>query len=374
MEQKLEPNPIAKKQMLNKSLSYGLPHVVVMVGALFSILVWYIFLSVPMSDQLITHTFKYALPWILLIIGFSLTLLCSIAVHLAQLMRERSQTLIQIDQDFKKEIVERMRAEETKQKLEIALLQGQKLQAIGTLAGGIAHDFNNLLYAIIGYVEMARDDVAENSLVYNNLGKVLEAAKRGQDLVSRILAFGRRHLHHEFQPIHLKSIIESVLSLLKPTIPSSVIIDFMSALDDDVILGDQTQLHQVIVNIINNAVDAMDGEGNISIKVVSVSENDPFLNEFPDLKGNHYYRINISDTGHGMDSHTIERIFEPFYTTKEVGKGTGLGLSTVHAIIQEHLGGITVQSQLGVGTTFSILLPGYPSKEESHGNHSIGRG
>jgi len=355
------------------SYNYDLPWIVFLVGFLISFAMWAIFLFVRYSNHYLVIALQSVLPWFLFVMGILLSFLCSIAIWIIQLSRERTQSLTRIDQDSKKEIAERARTDETKQKLESALLQGQKLQAIGTLAGGIAHDFNNILYAIIGYVEMSRDDVPPDSLIFKNLGKVLDAAKRGQDLVARILAFSRRHIHEEFKPINLKLIIESVLSLLKPAIPSSVIIDLIGISDDYFILGDQTQLHQVMVNIINNAVDAMDGEGQVTIEIKRILTNDAFLKEFPDLKNTNYFQIDISDTGHGMDKSTIARIFEPFFTTKEVGKGTGLGLSTVHAIIQEHLGAITVKSQLGTGTTFSILLPETHTiqQEEKHGNDLI---
>ncbi len=266
-------------------------------------------------------------PWIILIGGVLFSFQIILLLWLKKKFREREMSLL--------------RAEEGKQNLEKALLQGQKLQAIGTLAGGIAHDFNNVLYAISGYTEMAREDTPKDSMTYQNLGKVLEGCQRGKELIARILTFSRRQ-HHDFEPIALKSTIESALGLLRPTIPASVTIDFIADANDCVILGNQTQLHQVIVNMINNAVDAMDGEGKITLKL---SATPPFC------------KIEMSDTGHGMDQTTMERMYEPFFTTKEVGKGTGLGLSTVHAIVSEHKGEISVNSQLGRGTTFTILLP-----------------
>jgi signal transduction histidine kinase len=254
----------------------------------------------------------------------------------------------------------RKKAEETKQKLEEALFQGQKLQAIGTLASGIAHDFNNILYAIKGYVEMAREDVEKESLVYNNLGKVLEGTQRGQDLVARILAFGRRQ-QAATTAVPIQSIIESVLGLLRPTIPTSVTINLIGLSEECLVAANPTQIHQAIVNLIINAVDAMDGEGTISITLERILAKDDYLKQFSHLPIVNYCKIEISDTGHGMDQSTMKRIFEPFYTTKEVGKGTGLGLATVHTIIEQHQGEITVASQLGKGTIFTILLPEYPS-------------
>ncbi len=324
-------------------------------------------LELQPSDHLIS-TLQITPSWLILLLGLSVSILFAYTLHFAQTTKEKNKSLEAINTEIKREISHRIQAEESKQKMEKALLQGQKLQAIGTLAGGIAHDFNNLLYAIKGYVEMAREDVAHDTLIYNNLGKVLEAANRGQELVSRILVFSRRQ-HHELKPISVKQTIESVLSLLKPTIPSSATIDFESTVVDCFILGNQTQLHQIIVNICNNAVDAMEGEGKIHIKMSHVSPNDESFKHLPRVPLANYCKIDITDTGHGMDAATIERIFEPFYTTKEVGKGTGLGLATVHAIVKEHQGEIWVKSQLGQGSTFTILLPECNEQENANGEN-----
>lgn len=321
-----------------------IPYLVTTIGILLSFLLWNLF----------WWTSRFAA--LLLLLGISLSVLMGAIIRMIQLTRDRSLAVKQMNEILKREIGERIYAEETKQKLEVALLQGQKLQAIGTLAGGIAHDFNNILYAIIGYIELARADVDKGSITYKNLGKVLEATHRGQELISRILAFSRRQ-HHQFDMLNLKTTIEAALALLKPTIPASVIIEFEAMEDEALVQGNQTQIHQVLVNIINNSVDAMDGEGTIHIRMSHVPANDPLLKQFPEITAQNYCKIELSDTGHGMDQPTMERIFEPFFTTKEVGKGTGLGLSIVHSIIKEHKGEITVTSQLGHGSNFMILLP-----------------
>lgn len=342
-----------------------IPFTIALAGIIATFSIWYSYINdFPFSHAI--QSLQTSTPWVLLSIGVFLAILLGFAIHLMQLNRLRRQSYDLIFREFQKEIAERIHAEETKQKLEKALLQGQKLQAIGTLAGGIAHDFNNLLYAIIGYVEMARDDVPKDSLVQKNLGKVLEAAKRGQELVGRILGFSRRQ-HHEFTPICIKDTFEGVLALLKPTIPASVILKLDPLLVDCFVLGNQTQLHQVIVNLINNAVDAMDGEGTISIKMSRIKPTLSLRQQFPETVAENYCKIDLSDTGHGMDQSTMERIFEPFYTTKEVGKGTGLGLATVHTIMNEHQGEILVESQLGRGTTFTLFLPETISQENKDG-------
>ncbi len=335
-------------------LSHWLVGVIAGLGLIASIGLWYYFIS---SESIaITDSLKNALPWIILVGGIGLTLVIVITLFFSRLLNQRLRSLQIANENFKAESIKLLQSQESKQKLEMALLQSQKLQAVGTLAGGIAHDFNNLLYAIIGYVEMAREDLQENTVIYRNLGKVLEAAGRGQELVARILSFSRRQ-HMDFKPLHLQNAIENALELLRPTIPASVILKFEPLIKDCLITGNQTQLHQVIVNIINNAVDAMDGEGAITIKLEKVSNGSELLNQVPARNGSDYCKLTLSDTGHGMDKSTMERIFEPFFTTKEVGRGTGLGLSTAHSIVLEHQGTILVDSQLGVGTTFTIVLP-----------------
>lgn len=335
-----------------------LPYVVAIIGVSLSIFLWFVFIYDLYIYIGLTPNIETYHPWFTLILGTIISLLIATIIRVTQLAHQRAVTLNKMNEDLKKEIAERIHAEEIKQNLEVALLQGQKLQAIGTLAGGIAHDFNNILYAIIGYSELSREDLDKNSITYKNLGKVLDGAHRGQELVSRILAFSRRQ-HLNFDTINLKNTIEAALSLLKPTIPASVIIQFESLDDHAIILGNQTQIHQVLVNIINNAVDSMDGEGTINIVMSHVSKDDSLLHQFPETRRENYCKIEISDTGHGMDKNIMGRIFEPFFTTKEVGKGTGLGLSIVHSIIKEHEGVITVSSRLGHGSKFMILLPEY---------------
>lgn len=343
-----------------------LPIIVIILGTLLSFASWFALVTEEKYVNVLV-SLEAGVPWIILVGGILISCLIALLLRLGRLTRDRSKSLKVINEEFKKEMAERIDAQESKQQLEKALLQGQKLQAIGTLAGGIAHDFNNILYAITGYVELARQDVKKESIVYQNLGKVLDASHRGQDLVGRILAFSRRHHHPEFKPVSLKGTVEGVLSLLKPTIPASVMLNVSAMPDDHMVKGNQTQLHQVIVNLITNAVDAMEGEGTITLTLSHVAKNSENLKQFSKLMDGNYCKIDITDTGHGMDSQTLERIFEPFFTTKEVGKGTGLGLSTVHGIIEEHEGDIAVTSQLGQGSTFTILLPECPPPIENKG-------
>jgi len=310
---------------------------------------------------------------ILFLLGSALTVTSGALFFVVRSRRQFKQELAVLTARFEQQTADRTHAELSRQRLEKAFLQGQKLQAIGTLAGGIAHDFNNILYAVMGYVEMAREDLDPLTPIYSNLGKVLDAAKRGQDLVSRILAFSRRQ-HHNLHPIDLQESIEGALELLRPTIPTSVSIHPEFNGGKCTINGNQTQLHQVMVNLVTNAVDAMEGEGNIAVRLDTIPANSPLLRELPHPTArNGYCRLTLSDSGHGIDPSNLERIFEPFFTTKEVGRGTGLGLSTVHSIVTEHKGDIMVESVPGQGTTFTLLLPLLDENgEQDHGKNPAG--
>ncbi|HSW70693.1 MAG TPA: ATP-binding protein, partial [Gammaproteobacteria bacterium] len=167
--------------------------------------------------------------------------------------------------------------------------------------------------------------------------------------------------------------ISGALALLRSTVPQSVEIQF-SAETEGKIMGDKTQIHQVIVNLINNAVDAMDDEGKIELRLSEIASSEIQGLKNSPLKLNKYCKIEVTDNGQGMDQSTMDRVFEPFFTTKEVGKGTGLGLSTVHSIVKEHLGEITVNSQMGKGSTFTVFFPERENQEEekTHGENSIG--
>ncbi len=244
---------------------------------------------------------------------------------------------------------------ETK-KLETQLQQSQKMESIGTLAGGIAHDFNNILAAVIGYTEIALDDVKENKALYNNLQQVLKAGERAKDLVKQILTFSRQ-TDQELQPVQVQKIAREALKLLRATLPTTIEIKH-DIQNESTVLADPTQLHQVLMNICTNASHAMQEKGGIlEISINNVELNLGFTLNYPDLKPGPYLKMTIKDTGHGMPPEVLERIFDPFYTTKEKGEGTGMGLSVVHGIVKSHGGTITVYSEPHKGSTFNVYLP-----------------
>ncbi len=246
---------------------------------------------------------------------------------------------------------------ETLKTTQAQLVQSEKLRAIGTLAGGIAHDFNNILGAILGFGELALEDVPADSRTARNMRQVIKAGQRAKDLVRQILAFSRQS-EPQRGNVKLGALIEETLKLLRATIPVTVNIQSRVTARNDSVVADSTQLHQMLMNLGTNASHAMrEKGGTLTMSLSDFAVPETGHAEVPQLKPGSYLRLDVADTGHGMDPAVIARIFEPFFTTKAVGEGTGLGLSVVHGIIENHGGEITVASQPGHGTTFSIFLP-----------------
>ena len=244
-------------------------------------------------------------------------------------------------------------------KLERELRQAQKMEAMGTLAGGIAHDFNNILAAIVGYSEMAHSRVPPGSPAHRNLEQVLKASHRATDLVKQILAFSRQR-EQERKPLRIGPIVKEALKLLRSTLPTTIEIRQYLAVDaaECTVLADPTQIHQVLMNLCTNAAHAMRARGGIlEVSITEIEVKADLVFRYLEMKPGHYVKLAVSDTGPGMDAAVMERIFEPYFTTKGPGEGTGLGLSVVQGIVKDHGGEIRVQSEPGVGTTFEVLLP-----------------
>jgi PAS domain S-box-containing protein len=236
--------------------------------------------------------------------------------------------------------------------LEERLHHGQKMQAIGQLAGGVAHDFNNLLTAIIGYADWLERDMAGDPRA-DQIHEIQRAAERAADLTRQLLAFSRRHVV-QASSIDLSRLVQGLLPMLRRLIGSRIeIVDATSALASPVV-GDRSQVEQVIVNLVLNARDAMPGGGRVTIRTTDMQFEDDMGRT--GLHGSHVL-LEVTDTGVGMDAETRRRAFEPFFTTKEVGSGTGLGLATVYGIVQQMGGLIEVDSEVNRGTTFRLYLP-----------------
>ncbi|MFZ0931851.1 MAG: PAS domain S-box protein [Syntrophobacteraceae bacterium] len=266
---------------------------------------------------------------------------------------------------FVEDISERKRAEEERAKLEAELRQAQKLEAIGTLAGGIAHDFNNILQPMMGYTEMALNELSPSSPLRDDLEQVLSASLRAKELIRQILTISRSAQEQQRILIDISLIIKEALKLLRSSLPTSV--EIRQNIRMGVALADPTQIHQVLMNLCTNAAHAMDDNGILEVRLshVDLSESDLADQSIVDLKPGPYLRLTVSDTGCGMDASTMEHIFDPYFTTKEVGKGSGLGLAVVSGIVKRHEGAISVRSETDKGTTFTIYIPSVDVQSET---------
>lgn len=240
--------------------------------------------------------------------------------------------------------------------MEEGLRQAQKMESIGNLAGGIAHDFNNILFPIIGMSELLLQDLTPGSLQHQNVQQILQAGKRGRDLIQQILAFSRQS-EQSMIPIRIQQIMKEVLTLSRSSIPADI--DIVQDIQSDcgLVMADPTQIHQLAMNLITNAYHAVEPSGGnimVQLKEVKLEQNSI---EGSSLESGSYARLTVSDTGCGMDAHIRKKIFEPYFTTKRKTKGTGLGLSVVYGIAKEHGGDIIVQSELNQYTTFDVYFP-----------------
>jgi PAS domain S-box-containing protein len=236
------------------------------------------------------------------------------------------------------------------------LIQVQKMEAIGTLAGGIAHDFNNILASIMGFTELALDDVQAGSIIHENLHEVIVASNRAKDLVTQILTFARQS-DETLKPTQVGLVAIEVLKLIRSSIP--VTIEIKQKIESEsLILANPTRIHQIFMNLCTNAAHAMGKDGGIlKVNIRDVIINNCSTSTYSGLMMGDYIEIMVSDTGIGIPPDLIESIFEPYFTTKSQGEGTGLGLAVIHGIVESYGGRITVDSELGKGAVFKILLP-----------------
>ena len=248
--------------------------------------------------------------------------------------------------------------------LEVQLLQSQKLESIGTLAGGIAHEFNNILSIIIGNNELVMDDLPESSLARESSEEIRLAGLRARDIVKHLLTFSRQEDSTK-KPIDTGRVVLESLKLIRATIPANI--DIISDISPDchAVYADATQINQVLINLCNNAVDSLPISGGvIEIELSNAEiERNSSLSDAALLPGN-YVQLVVRDNGEGIDRSILDRIFEPYFTTKDVGKGSGIGLAVVHGIVKDHGGSIVCESHTGRGTIFTLLIPAYDGAAE----------
>ena len=280
---------------------------------------------------------------------------------LEAVVQNRTIELIQTNQQLRKEIEQHEQEKEKNRKLESQLRQSQKMEAIGTLAGGIAHDFNNILFPVFGYTQMLLEDAPEEGPLRHGLNQIMAGAERARDLVQQILTVSRRQ-EQVTRPLQPHLIIKEVLNLTRSSLPATIKIRQEIDPQSGMIMADPTQVHQIAMNLITNAFQAMadtGGELSITLKPVELkpSELKPIELNPAGMTPVSYICLTVKDSGPGMDKDVQERIFDPYFTTKEKGRGTGLGLSIVNGIVQSHGGQIQVFSQPGKGTEFKVFLP-----------------
>jgi PAS domain S-box-containing protein len=256
-----------------------------------------------------------------------------------------------------RDVTERKRAEAERKSLQAQLIQAQKMEAIGTLAGGIAHDFNNILGAVIGYAEMARDGCPAGSDAARDLNRVLEAGHRAASLVKQILAFSRQ-IDTERVRVEPARIIKEAIALLRPILPSTIVVK--QQVDDATasVFADPTQFHQIVMNLCTNAFHAMEQTGGtleIALGECELSERD--LKAQPEAAAGTFVALTVRDSGPGIPPEIRDKIFDPYFTTKEVGKGAGMGLAIIHGIVTTSGGFVVCDSELGKGTVFRVFFP-----------------
>jgi PAS domain S-box-containing protein len=253
---------------------------------------------------------------------------------------------------------------ENEKKLEAQLRQAQKMEAIGTLAGGIAHDFNNILTAVIGYSDLALGFVEKESLLEGYIHEVNTAGNRAKELVKQILTVARRSKTERI-PVQVSLIVKEALNLIRSTLPTTI--EIQTSLNSQAIInGDPTHIHQIFMNLCTNAAQALESDSGIITVSLSDSKLDPDIKEKPsNLTPGDYITITVTDTGKGISGKDMEFIFEPYFTTKDIGTGTGLGLSVVQGIVKSYGGDISVQSEIGHGSTFTIYLPAIKTNNRS---------
>ncbi len=249
-------------------------------------------------------------------------------------------------------ITEQKVAEDKQKTLEVQLRQSQKLETVGTMVGGISHELNNILQSMFLYGGLILEDLPDDEELHKNMQHLLQDGERARDIVKQILTFSRK-TSVDMQPQAIHELLSKSLILERATLPANIDVKQDIDMNCGLVLCDKTQIHQIIINLCNNAQHAMEEKGG----TLTVSLKQTLASIGTDTTEGEVLVLLISDTGHGIDASDLEKVFDPFFTTKQLGKGTGLGLSVIHGIVEMMMGQITVTSEVGIGTTFRILFP-----------------
>lgn len=270
-------------------------------------------------------------------------------------LEERNTELMKKTAELEFEVARRKKADENRDKVEALLRRAQRMEALGTLASGVAHDFSSIINAVAGNAELALQDMATEHPSRRSIAEIIQATTRARDLVSRILSFSREQ-NTRRESIALAPVVDEAIQLLRVTFPPSLQIKARHAADLPPVMADASQIHQMVINLANNAKHAMNDQGSLDISTAMVTIAAGNESTSTGVAPGRYVQLAVADTGCGMDRATIDRIFDPFFTTKPVGEGTGLGLSVVHGVMKAHDGEIAVDSEKGRGTTFRLLF------------------
>jgi PAS domain S-box-containing protein len=263
------------------------------------------------------------------------------------------------------EAIHALKLEEERERLEQQLLQAQKMEAFGTATGGIAHDFNNLLSIMIGFTELLQGRAAKGSREDHQLGRVLDAGLRGRELVRQMLTFATKG-EHEKRPLRLSEVIKGTMDLIRASVPSTISITTDVKSESAPILADVNQIRQLLMNLCSNAAFAMREKGGVLRIELSDYSVSPSREDELGMKPGLYMRLSVADTGEGIPAEILGRVFDPFFTTKNLGEASGLGLSVVHGIVKQHGGHITVMSELGKGSVFTVYIPKVTGKSSEN--------
>jgi nitrogen-specific signal transduction histidine kinase len=254
--------------------------------------------------------------------------------------------------------------------LEEQLMAARKMESIGRLTGGIAHDFNNILGVIIGSAELVLGKLSRSDEIYADIESIQFAGNKASEIVNQLLSFSR-NTRMDLKPVRLAGLLEDLMRLIKSTTPATIKIETKFQDTNSVIMADQVQLNQVFLKLCLNAAQSMENrDGEIRLSCEAVDINDENTDRYPELKPGAHIRMSVADDGPGIDPDILDKIFDPYFTTKEFGKGSGIGLSVVHGIVKSHLGTVRATSQKGEGARFDLLFPVVEQEPEAAGEQS----